>query len=186
MLKAALRRRRKVLVLAAVLLAFAAALVAWTRGPNVHPTHVTNPTQLALPTGPPQVPSSAPAKPRKHRAAGKHTVVVGGLDLSLPESALLNAAGAPKHSVVLSATANGRILRMGYLVAGAHPDRGTATLVSSPLRIETVGRGDGLLAAFAVQAAPETTYLDCTVTVDGVVRSHHVTTLPWHFVECLG
>lgn len=169
--------RRKTLAITAVFIAFLLALIAWSLGPSTH--------KLDAPPGAAQLPSDTPSTAAPSSSASKSDANLPP-GLSLPESVLQNAGGAGRHSVTLEATANGRILRMGYIIAGANPQKYGAVVLASPYRITTVGRSDSLIAVFGVQASPEDTYITCKITVDGHVRSQHTAYGAWHWVVCLG
>ena len=172
-------QRRKLLAITGLAIAFLLALIAWSLGPSTHHVDSPNGSSLQLPSdtaSPSSSPSSSASKANQNLPPG----------LSLPESVLQNAGGAGRHSVTLEATSNGRILRMGYIIAGADPQKYSAVVLASPYRITTVGRSDSLIAAFAVQASPEDTYITCKITVDGKVRSQHIVYQAWHWAVCLG
>lgn len=187
MVKTASRHKRASLIAAVVVLVYAAALIAWTRGSS--PRHTSIPSAIASRAATPSVAASSSGsldKPVGEGGTAQSSVPAGAFP-SLPDSALLNSAGAPRHSVVLTATSDGSsILRMGYVVADGRARCGGATNVASPIHIVTEGIGYAALAAFAVQASPDATYLTCSLAVDGRVRVQHTVHGGWSVVACVG
>ncbi|HJQ41650.1 MAG TPA: hypothetical protein VJ831_01075 [Jatrophihabitantaceae bacterium] len=180
------RRRKRALGWLAVLLAFVAALTAWSTGPTDGP-HVNVPKAgdlgITAPTS--QAPSTLPAtRPSKTGKPGPGDLFK--LLPNLPQNRNVNPADLPARSVVMTATSDRPILRMGYEVLYGHPDRSSAINIASPMSVTTVGRGYGLVAAFAVQASPIATYVTCTVTVDGHLHSSHRVRGGYSVVVCVG
>ena len=178
-------RRKRVLAWFAVLIAFVAALAAWSTGTDSghHIPHLARPSD-SLSTS--AVPTVLPSK----RPTGTPSPGTGqnllNLLPNLPQSKNVNPASLPARSVVMTITSDRPILRFGYKVLYGHPDTGSATGVSSPMQIETVGRGYGLVAAIGAQATPIATYITCTVTVDGHLHSQHTVRGGYSVVVCLG
>ena len=171
-------QRRKLLVITGLVIAFLLALIIWSLGPATHHLAAPNGTTFQLP--------SDSASPSSSSSSAKPAASGLPPGFSFPESVLEKAGGAGRHSVTLEATSNGRILRMGYIIAGAHPDRGKAVVLASPFELTTVGRSDSVIALFGVQASPEDTYITCKITVDGKVRTQKTVYGPWKWVVCLG
>lgn len=187
MFKPSVRRRRMLLVTASLVLLYAAALVAWTRGPSTRHASAPNPGTSQPPAPVVSAASSGMVgKPAERSGTTATSNPPGAFLPALPQSALLNTAGAPRHSVVLASSSDGNILRLGYVVADGRAKRGAATNVASPVRIVTEGIGYGLLANFAAQAAPDANYITCSVTVDGRVRVQHRASGGWAVVDCVG
>ena len=105
---------------------------------------------------------------------------------ALPQSTSINGAGLPEHAVTMTVTSDASILQLGYRVAYGKSSKRVAYQVQSPVRVQAVGRGYGLVAVIAAQASPYATYLTCTVTVDGTVRTHRTVRGGFQVVVCYG
>jgi hypothetical protein len=182
------RRRKRALTWLAVLVAFVAALAAWSTGPTDKGPHVSLPSPSASASTPAPADTTLPAT-RPSGKAGKKALGPGNLlNLlpNLPQDKNINPASLPARSVVMTATSDRPILRMGYEVLYGHPDRSSAVNIASPMSITTIGRGYGLVAAFAVQASPIATYITCTVTVDGHLHASHTVRGGFSVAVCVG
>jgi hypothetical protein len=181
-------RRKRVLAWLAVLVAFVAALAAWSTGPTDHEINIP----LAQPTDSfALTPSSTATTLPSTVPSGSGTKATGPANLlnllpNLPESKTVNPADLPARSITITLTSDRAILRFGYRVLYGHPDHGSATNVASPMQITTVGRGYGLVTAIGAQATPIATYITCTVTVDGHLHSRHTVYGGYSVVVCLG
>lgn len=181
------RRRKRLLGWFAVLLLFVAALTAWSAGTS-DSSHIAVPQTTESPiTGPSSTaPTTLPAtRPSKTGKAGQPGNILNLLP-NLPSSSNINPADLPARRVVMTATSDRPILRMGYEVLYGHPDRNSAINIASPMSVTTVGRGYGLVAAFAVQSSPIATYVTCQVTVDGHVHASHRVRGGFRVVVCVG
>jgi hypothetical protein len=181
------QKRKRALAWIAVLIAFVAALAAWSTGPTDH-----NAPKISLPSSSqPATPGPAESTLPAVRPSGKSAKPGGPSNIlnvlpNLPQSTDINPAALPARDVVMTATSDRPILRMGYEVLYGHPDKSSATNIASPMRIETVGRGYGLVVAFGVQASPIATYITCTVTVDGHVHASHTVRGGFSVAVCVG
>jgi hypothetical protein len=185
-----LRRRRTPLIICVIVIAYAAVFLAWTRGSNGNDDANLPKGAGALPTDAGLFgltpPASSPATTGSG-AASSPGGPVKSLNLpDLPQSSNINGAAAPRHSVVITITSDRAILRAGYAVKGAKPDRHSATNVQSPLRVVTVGRGYGAMAVVGAQSSPGAKSLTCTIAVDGLVRSSRTVHGGWTVAICLG
>jgi hypothetical protein len=170
----------------AVLVAFVAALTAWSAGPTDNGPHVSLPHGTQSVGAPSSAPSTLPAtRPSGKAAKGGKTSLLNLLP-NLPQYSNVDPASLPARSVLMTATSDRPILRMGYEVLYGHPDRSSAVDIASPMSITTVGRGYGLVAAFAVQASPIATYITCTVTVDGHLHASHTVHGGFSVAVCVG
>jgi hypothetical protein len=180
-------RRKRALAWLAVLVAFVAALAAWSSGTGGHDLKVpivAQPTDgLTTPPAPSTLPAALPSG-RATKPGGPGNLL--NLLPNLPESRDVNPADLPARSIVITASSDRPILRMGYRVLYGHPATGSSTNIASPMQITTVGRGYGLVAAVGVQATPIATYVTCTVTVDGHLHSKHTVYGGYSVVVCLG
>ncbi len=186
------RKRKRALMWIGVLVAFTAVLTAWSVGPTDSGNH----SHVAIPTASTPVPGASGAAPTllpATRPSATATSKAGGpgngltLVPNLPGSSKdVNPADLPARSVVITVTSDRPILRMGYRVLYGHPDQGSAVNIASPMRITTVGRGYGLVAAIGAQATPIATYITCTITVDGHLHSQHTVRGGYSVVACLG
>ena len=186
------RKRKRALAWVGVLVAFTVVLTAWSAGPTDSGHHAN----VTLPTASGTVPVASAAAPTllpATRPSSTETATggaPGGLRTLVPNlpgsSRDINPADLPARTVVITVTSDRPILRMGYRVLYGHPDSGSAINVASPMRITTVGRGYGLVAAIGAQATPIATYITCTVTVDGNLHSQHTVHGGYSVVACLG
>jgi hypothetical protein len=185
-LRTALRERKKPLILGAVVIAFAAALIAWTHASSQRDPNLPDLAVSAPPSRSASAPKSAKAPPsgasRRTEGSGRGTGMLAGL----PQFTDAALAGAPQHSVLLTVTSDQAILRLAYAVKGPREDMHRAVNVKSPYRVLTVGRGYGAMAALGAQAGPAATYLTCTITVDGRQRSTRTVRGGWRVAVCLG
>jgi hypothetical protein len=182
-------KRKRALAWVALLVAFVAALTAWSGGTD----HPAIDVPLAHPaTDTATSPTSTPTTLPPRRPTGVHTGKSGGptniltLVPNLSESKNVNPADLPARQVVMTVTSDRPILRVGYRVLYGHPDESSAINVTSPMQITTVGRGYGLVAAIGAQATPIATYITCTVSVDGHLHSQHTVRGGYSVVACLG
>jgi hypothetical protein len=178
-------RKKRVFVVLAILVGFVVALAAWSSGP---PLRYSRPPSVHA-AGPDRI-SSAGHRSADPTASGSAAPgAPGGLTGLLPDlqvNTAVSPATLPKRNIVMTATSDGPILRMGYVVAYGHPARGSATNMASPVRITAVGRSYSRVAAFGVQASPVATYLTCTVTVDGRVTARKTVHGPYAVALCVG
>lgn len=182
------RKRKRALAWLAVLVAFVAALAAWSTGPTDKGPSVSLPTPTPSSTAPAPATSTLPATRPSGKAGKKALGPANLLNLlpNLPQNRNINPALLPARSVVMTATSDRPILRMGYEVLYGHPERSSAVNVASPMSITTIGRGYGLVAAFAVQASPIASYITCTVTVDGHLHASHTVRGGFSVAVCVG
>jgi hypothetical protein len=109
------------------------------------------------------------------------------LNASLPDSSIsANYAGLPRRAVRIEVTSEGEIAAFAYKVANGDPARYAANWLQSPIVVVNTGRSGGLVAAMIAEVGPTATYVTCTVTVDGVVRSRNTVHGAYKFTACLG
>jgi hypothetical protein len=166
-------------------IAFAVSLLLWTgNAPTPTAVVIITPSDTApvsgLPTAPTQDPSTG-------SSTGAASGPLGGLlGQSFPNSLSANPGGLPYHSIRIEITSDGEIAAFGYLVAYGHPSRYVANWLKSPVVVDTSGRSGGIVADVGAQAASNATYVTCTLTIDGAVRSQHTAHGPYSFTVCLG
>ena len=110
---------------------------------------------------------------------------IGSLDgFSFPTSTSAPAFAPGPHDVVLEASSDRRIGKVGYETRGAE----RAILqdgVPSPMRLTARVAGPGVLAAMVVQVAPDASIATCRIIVDGVLASVETARGPNRVVVCL-
>jgi hypothetical protein len=187
-------RRRGYLAAAAIVAVFLLAIVLWVRQPDSAPLPKgladpgTSAPSLLQPTdGASTGPSSSPSGSVSGSATAGATSVPDVLSGALPGSSLVaDPNGLPKHSVQIKVTSDGTIAAVGYLVAYGKPSRYKGQFLKSPFVAVTTGRSNGVVAEVGAQAASDATYVTCTITVDGAVRSTHTNHGAYSFAVCVG
>jgi len=97
-----------------------------------------------------------------------------------------DAGGLPTYDVQIVVTSDARIARFGYYVVYGNPTQYSANWLNTPLVINTQGRSAGLVAFAAAQAAPDATYITCTLKVNGVVKSTRTVHGGYRVTACIG
>lgn len=179
----------------AVCVAFVAALVTWTKSadtsdPSVDLGAATSNSTSSAPavTVTPATGTADAARARSTPSAGAPTGSSAGTPTlpDLPQSTDVNVNLLPQHAVVITIVSDEPIAFVGYRVANGRPGKKAISWPQSPVRIHTVGRGTGTMAAVIAQAGPYATALTCSVSVDGKVRSTQTVTAAYRVVYCSG
>jgi hypothetical protein len=164
--------RRKNLQRAAIvlsLLVIAGAILLFT---NSYNSSSPNPPPVAGVDGtdtPPVDSLTTGASPTGTAAPGS---ILSKFPASLTSKLGKNFRGMPGHTVVLSVSSSGSILRVGYLVPSADNNQvGDMHDVNGGWSGSFVARGpEGPYSAIFIQANNSGTPVHCTVTVDGVQK----------------
>jgi hypothetical protein len=186
------RRRQSILAVLTAMAVFGMILFLWighspsdSGGPDVPDSAGSGAASIssalsdsALPSASSEVGSTSP--PGRSGAN-----IPPGSTLSLPPfSSDINSAGEPTHIVHMSVTSDKTILQLAFAARDGKPASGYHTYVDSPSTINTVARGDGIVAELAAQASPGAKSITCSISVDGVTTSHTAVG-PFAVVLCL-
>lgn len=178
-------RRLRVVIIACLLAAgYIVALVTWAgRSP-------ANRDFAAPPPGAAQSGAPSPAA-GTHPSAGASSTPPESLNrllgTALPGTSMTaDPGGLPVRSVTMRVTSDTVIAGVGYVVAHGDPPRYEAHWLKSPFTVSTTGRSASLVAFLAAQAAPNATYITCTLIIDGVVKSQRTVRGGYKVTACIG
>lgn len=90
-----------------------------------------------------------------------------------------------RHQVTIRATSDTTILTFRYGIRDGQPPTGTYHGIRSPVTINSPARGNGVLAVVQVQASLYATVVACSVSIDGVLRSHNSAKGPHAVAVCV-
>lgn len=183
-------RKHKIALLACLLVAvYAVVLVTWVGNQPATPKVAGLPPAGANPIVSPPAASNAPSVSPSGRSSGAApgNGITSRLSQGLPKSVLdADPNGLPRRRVQIRVTSDGTIAGLGYIVAHGHPARYNGYWLKSPVYVSTVGRSGTLVAFVVAQAGPDASYVTCTLTVDGVVRSQHTAHGAYQSAACIG
>lgn len=180
---------KRLIAILLVLALFVMLLLLWVRRGASDDVSYATPRDGATPKSA-VVPSTRPSESGSPSASSPSAEATeksrNGLIPDLPESTLISPAGLPRRAVVITVTSDATLLGFGYKVAYGKSSKSISYNVASPVRVEAVARGYGLLAAVGAQSGPGATYLTCSVSVDGKVHSTHTVHGGYNVAVCLG
>lgn len=178
------RRLRMVILACLLAAAFIFALAKWAGGPPSHRDFAAPPSGISQ-SG---APSSAPtAHASSTDSSAPPDELSKLLRTGLPGTSITaDPGGLPVRSVSMRVTSDKVIAGVGYLVAHGDPPNYEAHWVTSPFTVTTTGRSASLVAFLAAQAAPNASYITCTLIVDGVVKSQRTVHGGYKVTACIG
>lgn len=184
------KRRRAVLIGAAIVIAYAVGLALWAGNPVGGGTPDRLPAAAGAPasvTPPVGFPSAAPSSaPSTSAASGSTAGGLLGKLKSFPNSMDAQAGVLPVRSVRIVIESDNVIAAMAYKVAHGKPASYSAQWLKAPVTITTSGRSGGLVTEVLAEAGPTATYVTCKVYVDGVLRSRNTAHGRYQFTACIG
>jgi hypothetical protein len=172
------RRRKRSILVGALLVGFVAVLYVWVGNPNRNhlesegpiPTDTPTPTSSFDQSAVAPTPSITPTVPTGSKSGAGGTGGAGGAGtVKLPPVSGVQVYGAGVHTVVLRVTSNSTLSAVGWAFRNGKNGKKQAAGKTFTLTEEV--QGGAPLAILGAQVAYYGTEATCTITVDGTLRT---------------